>query len=125
MRAVYDFYSESFGRKGIDDNNMETPVVIHFTEDGNPFDNAFWAGEYMAFGDATPYASALDVVAHETTHGVVSKTVGLEYKFQSGADPSEDMFGIFLTQLQPLDWDMQHLFMVLATQAVADGKPKR
>jgi CubicO group peptidase (beta-lactamase class C family) len=39
-------------------------------------------------------------------------------------DPSEDMFGIFLTQLQPLDWDMQHLFMVLATQAVADGKPK-
>lgn len=40
-------------------------------------------------------------------------------------DPSEDMFGIFLTQLQPLDWDMQHLFMVLATQAVADGKPKR
>ena len=40
-------------------------------------------------------------------------------------DPSEDMFGIFLTQLQPLDWDLMHLFMVLATQSVADGKPVR
>lgn len=104
MRAVYDFYSESFGRKGIDDNNMETPVVIHFTEDGNPFDNAFWAGEYMAFGDATPYASALDVVAHETTHGVVSKTVGLEYKFQSGA-LDESLADFFGCMVDP-DWQM-------------------
>jgi hypothetical protein len=40
-------------------------------------------------------------------------------------DPSEDMFGIFLTQLQPLDWDLLHLYMVLATQAVADGKPSK
>ena len=35
-------------------------------------------------------------------------------------DPSEDMFGIFLIQLQPLNWDLMHLYMVLATQAVAD-----
>ena len=38
-------------------------------------------------------------------------------------DPTEDMFAIFLTQIQPLDWDMQHLFMALTTQAVVDGKP--
>jgi CubicO group peptidase (beta-lactamase class C family) len=38
-------------------------------------------------------------------------------------DPSEDMFGIFLTQLQPLNWDLTHYYMVLGTQAVADGKP--
>jgi len=35
-------------------------------------------------------------------------------------DPSEDMFGIFLIQLHPLNWDLMHLFMVLATQTIAD-----
>lgn len=35
-------------------------------------------------------------------------------------DPSEDMFGIFLTQLQPLNWDLMHLSMVLATQTISD-----
>ena len=38
-------------------------------------------------------------------------------------DPSDDMFGIFLTQLQPLNWDLMHYYMVLGTQAVVDGKP--
>ena len=35
-------------------------------------------------------------------------------------DPSEELYGIFLVQLQPLNWDMMHYFMVLATQAISD-----
>ena len=35
-------------------------------------------------------------------------------------DPSEDMFSVFMTQLQPLNVEMIHYMMVLGTQAVAD-----
>lgn len=42
------------------------------------------------------------------------------YTTQFWIDPSEDMFGIFMTQLQPLDFDMLHYMMVLSTQAIAD-----
>ena len=35
-------------------------------------------------------------------------------------DPSENMYGIFLIQLQPLNWELMHLYMVLATQTIAD-----
>ncbi|MBN1294570.1 MAG: beta-lactamase family protein [Candidatus Latescibacteria bacterium] len=35
-------------------------------------------------------------------------------------NPSDDMFGIFMIQLQPLNWDLMHLYMVLGTQAITD-----
>ena len=50
--------------------------------------------------------------------GCYMKTGGFTTQFW--VDPSEDMFGIFLIQLQPLNWDMMHLYMVLATQAIVD-----
>ena len=49
----------------------------------------------MVFGDAKPYAGALDLVAHEMTHAVTEKTANLEYKDQSGAlnEAFSDIFG--------------------------------
>ena len=82
---VYNYYLVMHNRKGLDGNNMETPMIVHYTPDGKAYDNAFWAGQYMAFGDAQPYAEALDVVAHEMTHGVTQYTVGLDYRYQPGA----------------------------------------
>ncbi len=35
-------------------------------------------------------------------------------------DPAEDMFGIFMVQLTPLNWDLMHLFTVLVTQSIDD-----
>jgi Zn-dependent metalloprotease len=85
VRSTYDYYLQKHNRSGVDGKKMRLPVIVHFTEDGKPYDNAFWAGEYIAFGDALPFAAALDVVAHELTHGVTQYTVGLEYRYQSGA----------------------------------------
>ncbi len=42
------------------------------------------------------------------------------YSTQFWVDPGEDMFGIFLVQLQPLNIGLIHTFMVLGTQAVSD-----
>jgi CubicO group peptidase (beta-lactamase class C family) len=42
------------------------------------------------------------------------------YSTQFWVDPKEDMFGIFLVQLQPLNLGLIHTFMVLGTQAIGD-----
>ncbi|MFC1574103.1 serine hydrolase domain-containing protein, partial [Candidatus Latescibacterota bacterium] len=60
---------------------------------------------------------------HHTDVGILSPGCYMKtgaYTTHFWVDPSEDMFGIFLIQLQPLNWDMMHLFMVLATQAIVD-----
>jgi Zn-dependent metalloprotease len=60
---------------------------VHF---GKAYANAFWDGDEMTFGDGDGQlfinlANALDVTAHELTHGVVQYTAGLNYQGQSGA----------------------------------------
>ncbi|MHB9027934.1 MAG: M4 family metallopeptidase [Candidatus Latescibacterota bacterium] len=104
VRATYDYYLQKHNRLGVDGKKMRLPVIVHFTEDGKPYYNAFWAGEYMAFGDGLPFAAALDVVAHELTHGVTQFTVGLEYRFQSGA-LNEAISDIMASFVDP-DWLM-------------------
>ena len=104
VRFVYDYYFEEHGRKGLDDANQTVQVFIHYTEDGSLLDNAFWNGQFIAFGDARPYAAALDVVAHELTHGVVEHTAGLEYRFQSGA-LNEAISDVMATMVDP-DWQI-------------------
>ncbi len=101
---VHDYYLNEFGRNGIDGDNGDLPVVIHYTLDGNKMDNAFWNGAYIAFGDAQPYAQCLDVMAHELTHGVIEYTVGLEYRDESGA-LNEAYADIMASMIDP-DWTM-------------------
>ena len=49
----------------------------------NAFSNSL--NQSMIFGNRDSFASALDVVAHEMTHSVISTTSNLIYQFQSGA----------------------------------------
>jgi|Deesub1362B_J571_1020462.scaffolds.fasta_scaffold02381_1 Zn-dependent metalloprotease len=107
MGKVFDYYYSTFGRKGIDDKGTTLISIIHVTRDGQPMDNAFWNGRVMAYGDGNtmfkPLAGALDVAAHEMTHGVVEHTVGLEYKFQSGA-LNESLADVFGVMVDDEDW---------------------
>jgi Zn-dependent metalloprotease len=84
-----DFYTEILKRDSIDDAGMELVSSVHFDND---FDNAFWNGAQMVYGDGSGTFLAkgsltrdLSVVAHELTHGVVQFTAGLRYSKQSGA----------------------------------------
>jgi Zn-dependent metalloprotease len=86
---TYDYYYLGHSRKGMDDKNRELVISVHL---GNNYRNAYFSSgsKWMFFGDGDPatsypYSTALDVVAHEFTHGVTDSTSQLIYAFESGA----------------------------------------
>ena len=65
-------------------------TLISSVHVGVAFNNAFWNGEQMAYGDGdgqvfVRFTKSLDVVGHELSHGVVSHTCDLAYRDESGA----------------------------------------
>jgi Zn-dependent metalloprotease len=89
MGWTYDYYYLAHGRKGMDDKNRELVLSVHL---GNNYQNAFFdpGNKWMYFGDGNPatnypYTTALDVVAHEFSHGVTDETSKLIYAAESGA----------------------------------------
>lgn len=114
LGATYRFYWEVFGRDSIDDRGMPLIGTVHY---GRDYDNAFWNGAQMVFGDGDGdlfrrFTAAPEVVAHELTHGVIERDVGLVYADQSGAlnESLADVFGVVVKQYhagqtaQEADW---------------------
>jgi hypothetical protein len=69
------------------------------------YNNAFWDGTQMVFGDGDGYTFnrftiAIDVMGHELAHGVTEHTAGLEYHDQPGAlnESISDVFGSLVKQ---------------------------
>ena len=94
---TYDYFLNTFGRDSYDNLGSDVVTSIHF---GNNFNNAFWYGSQMTFGDGDgvnwgPFGNALDIVAHEFTHGVTENEANLIYLNQSGAlnESYSDIFG--------------------------------
>ncbi len=99
---VRSFYKEILNRESIDNRFLDLVLNVHF---GTGYNNAFWDGDEMTFGDGdgvifAGFARSLDVVAHELAHGVTQFTSGLIYKNQSGAlnEHFSDVFGTAITQ---------------------------
>lgn len=92
LSETYDYFRLRHGRDSLDGEGGTLFAVVRY---GKGYPNAFWNGQAMVFGDAEPYAAALDVVAHELAHGVTSRTANLEYVDQSGAlnEAMSDIFG--------------------------------
>ncbi|MDB4940793.1 MAG: Zinc metalloproteinase precursor [Labilithrix sp.] len=97
--AVFDYYKKVHGRNAIDGAGGAMLSTAHF---GVAYDNAFWDGTGMSYGDGgqmfRPLSAGLDVCAHEFTHGVTEKTSNLAYSAQSGAlnESVSDIFGVFI-----------------------------
>ncbi len=107
--ATYDYYKNVHGRSGIDGSSGPgsttaaanssialVPSRVHF---GAGYNNAFWNGSSMTYGDGdgsqfTPLVT-LDIAGHEMTHGVTERTAGLTYSGESGAlnESMSDVFG--------------------------------
>ncbi len=102
MGIVFNYFYNTHGRKAIDNNGSTIISLIHVTQNSKPMDNAYWNGALMIYGDGNvaykPLAGGLDAAAHEMTHGITQHTVGLEYKFQSGAlnESISDVFGVMV-----------------------------
>ncbi|GAB3921427.1 M4 family metallopeptidase [Larkinella terrae] len=100
--AVRDYYKTALNYFSVDNRGADLILNVHF---GKEYANAFWDGDEMTFGDGdgqvfTNLANALDVTAHELTHGVVQYTANLTYKGQSGAlnEHYADVFGSVIKQ---------------------------
>ncbi|HEX5050405.1 MAG TPA: M4 family metallopeptidase [Planctomycetota bacterium] len=101
---VYDFYKKVFARNSLDDLGMALISSVHF---GKKHNNAYWNGEQMIYGDGdgqrfVRFTKALDVVAHEFSHGVVTHTCNLVYANESGAlnEHFADVMGVLCRQWQ-------------------------
>ncbi|MFZ5353224.1 MAG: M4 family metallopeptidase [Bacillota bacterium] len=109
--ASYDYYYSLLGRNSIDNKGMAIKSTVHYSRD---YVNAFWNGYQMVYGDGDNYYSielsgALDVVAHELSHGVTDYESNLEYRNQSGAlnEAFSDILGAaveFAVQPGKADW---------------------
>lgn len=94
---IVDMYKEWYGVNAlqqVDGTPAQLVMRVHF---GQGYDNAFWDGQYMSFGDGRdlyPLVS-LDIAGHEVTHGFTEQHANLEYHDQSGAlnESLSDMAG--------------------------------
>ncbi len=97
-----DFLREEFDRDSIDGRGMRLHGYVHR---GVRYNNAFWDGTEMVFGDGdgqvfADFTGSLDVIAHELAHGITEFTAGWEYHHQSGAlnESMSDVFGSMVKQ---------------------------
>jgi bacillolysin len=108
--VAYDYYKNTHARTSLNGKGGTIVSIINITdENGKGFDNAFWNGEYMGYGNGgtyfKPLAGGLDVAGHEMTHGVIENTANLEYKSQSGAinESLADCFGAMVERKNGTD----------------------
>jgi Zn-dependent metalloprotease len=98
LHLIRRFYKEKLGRNSIDNAGLNLIANVNY---GAGFDNAFWDGTRMVFGNGDnvifkDLTGDLDVPGHELTHGVTQYTAGLNYTpDQSGAlnESFSDMMG--------------------------------
>jgi len=94
---IVGMYQDWYGVNALQNANgtpMKLIMRVHF---GTCYDNAFWDGKVMSFGDGDDFYPlvSLDVAGHEVTHGFTEQHSGLEYHDQSGAlnESLSDMAG--------------------------------
>ena len=100
--TTWSFYNQIFGRESVDGHGRTLVSSVHYSQH---YDNAFWNGQQMVYGDGDgkifqQFTGALDVIAHELTHGVTQFTAQLPYQDQQGAlnESFSDVFGSMVKQ---------------------------
>jgi Zn-dependent metalloprotease len=106
--ATYKLYQEVYERNSIDGNGLWIKSTVHYD---NSYDNAFWNGQQMVYGDGDEdlpvaerlfnrFTIAIDVIGHELTHGVTQYEAQLTYANQPGAlnESMSDVFGSLVKQ---------------------------
>jgi thermolysin len=107
---TYDYYFKRFGRRGLDNHDKRIVSLVHVVRredlaryppevESLFYRNAFYAGDgVLVLGEGLPedrrdargrawnyVAGALDVAAHEITHGVTEFSSNLAYENEAGA----------------------------------------
>lgn len=106
--ATYDLFRDVYKRHSIDGTGLPLKSTVHY---GQSYDNAFWNGEQMVYGDGDEdlpasqrlfnrFTAAIDIIGHELTHGVTQYEARLVYWDQPGAlnESISDVFGSLVKQ---------------------------
>lgn len=118
--ATYDLFFDIYNRNSIDNAGMQLTSIVHYLQG---YDNAFWDGEQMIYGDGDEdlpeeerlfnrFTRSVDVIAHELTHGITQYEANLTYMGQPGAlnESFSDVFGSLVKQrinnqtVEEADW---------------------
>jgi Zn-dependent metalloprotease len=102
LSETHRLFWSRYERDSIDGRGIPLDATVHY---GQAYDNAFWDGQRMVFGDGdgevfNRFTSSLSVIAHELTHGVTQYSANLVYQGQSGAlnESVSDVFGALVEQ---------------------------
>nr|WP_235869247.1 PepSY domain-containing protein [Veronia nyctiphanis] len=79
--VVFDMFKDWYGTEPL---SFKLTMRVHYQSD---YENAFWNGREMTFGDGKNYFHplvSLDVSAHEVSHGFTEQNSGLKYREMSG-----------------------------------------
>lgn len=127
--VVHSLFATEFGRDGIDGAGSPVTVTVHY---GQRYDNAFWDGQQLVFGDGDGevferFTKPPDVLFHEFTHGVTQFTADLVYADQPGAlnESMSDCFAAMTKQqllgqtAQEADWLIGEGLFLPGVDAVA------
>jgi Zn-dependent metalloprotease len=108
--ATYHLYQDVYARDSIDGQGLNLLSTVHY---GQGYDNAFWNGSQMVYGDGDEdlpeaqrlfnrFTIAIDIMGHELTHGVTQYEAKLVYYEQPGAlnESMSDVFGSLVKQHQ-------------------------
>ncbi|SCE21508.1 Thermolysin metallopeptidase, catalytic domain [Streptomyces sp. ScaeMP-e83] len=102
LGATFELLLSAYGRSSIDGKGLPLIGSVHY---GHEYNNAFFDGEQMVFGDGDgeiflDFTYAIDVIAHELAHGLTQYTANLRYEGQSGAlnESVSDVFGALVKQ---------------------------
>ncbi len=102
LGATFSLLLEAFQRNSLDGQGEKLLATVHY---GEQYDNAFWNGERMVFGDGDGevflgFTRSITVIGHELAHGVIERVSGLEYQDQAGAlnESIADVFGALTHQ---------------------------
>jgi zinc metalloprotease ZmpA len=126
---TWDFYKDVFKRNGIKDDGKGAASRVHY---GHDYVNAFWDDSCFCMtygdgeGDKKPL-TALDVTAHEMSHGVTAATAGLNYEGESGGlnEATSDIFGTATEFHAKNKKDVGDYLIGEAIDLNGDGKPLR
>ncbi|MDC2866474.1 M4 family metallopeptidase [Bacillus sp. BP-3] len=98
--VTYDYYKKTFNRNSYNDAGAQLKSTVHY---GKNYNNAFWNGSQMVYGDGDgytfiPFSGGIDVVGHELTHAVTEYSSNLIYQNESGAlnEAFSDIFGTLI-----------------------------
>ncbi len=105
---TYQYFDTTFHRNSINGKGGNITSLVNVVEDdGSSMENAFWNGKAVFYGNGgnyfKPLAGALDITAHELSHGVIAATANLEYYGQAGA-VNESLADIFACMVDRQNW---------------------